>query len=312
MGIQRRLPQSDESRLKALNAAKNKKDNTPPSKIVLTPNTITRLDSTQPDYAAKMLDRGKALQAQSTATEALEKAKAKTVMFISHFIQTFNNSVDRGVFAKSDRAFYQLDVNSNRVPDLKSEADILLWGNRLIDGDAQRVAAGGAAMGFPTIAEVTTVFNDFKNLDNAQSAKKDAYDDAQEAVSTLKEEVDKLILRMWDEVETAYNDEPITSKRRKSREWGVVYVSTTETVIEGTVTNFNDNTPLADADVLIVETDNSTKTDANGKYKLTTQAIDNVTVSVAKENFVRENITVNIPGGKNAPPIKQDVKLKPS
>ena len=59
-------------------------------------------------------------------------------------------------------------------------------------------------MVMPSIAEVTAEVNLFKTLNASQSTLKDAYDNAQEAVSDMRPEVDSLILRIWDEVETAF------------------------------------------------------------------------------------------------------------
>ena len=95
----------------------------------------------------------------------------------------------------------------------------------MVDGDAARVAAGGAAMGFPDINEVADAFQDFRTKHTEKSNKKDAYDRAQEVVEKMRKKVDKLIRRIWDEVETAYNDEELPSIRRKARAWGVIYVA---------------------------------------------------------------------------------------
>jgi len=221
----RRLPKSDEQRNDALTAAKKRKDVTLPAEMVLTPNTAIRLDALQPVFHEKMRLRGLALKEQSNLTFQVEETKNTCRMYISHFIQSFNNGVDRGMFPASDRAHYQLDVSSNSVPSLKSEADILRWGQRLIDGDADRVAAGGKKMSMPTIIQLTNVFNDFNDINLQQSLKKEAYDRAQEEVSGMRTEADKLTLRIWDEVETAFTEEDPSSKRRKAREWGVVYIT---------------------------------------------------------------------------------------
>ncbi|MEK6616195.1 MAG: hypothetical protein AABZ32_08815, partial [Bacteroidota bacterium] len=226
MSIHRKLPGTDETRNLALSAAKTKKDNTASADIVITPNTITRLDAMQPLLSSAMQARGSALQAQSTATSAKNTAQERARMFVSHFIQTFNNGVEREVFPAAHRAFYQLDVSSNSGPEMDTEALVTLWGQRLITGDAARIAAGGTPMAMPTIAQVTVECNSFDTADIAQSTTKDAYDTAQEIISDMRINADLLILRIWDEVETAFNDEEISSKRRKAREWGVVYVDT--------------------------------------------------------------------------------------
>src|SRR3972149_5828281 len=128
MAIRRTLPNSDETRNLALTAAKTKKDNTLPASIVITPNTITRLDATQPLLFSAMQARANALQAQSAATLLKNTTEKQAKMYISHFIQAFNNGVDRGIFPAAHRAFYQLDVSSNSVPDMNTEALIILWG----------------------------------------------------------------------------------------------------------------------------------------------------------------------------------------
>ena len=38
-------------------------------------------------------------------------------------------------------------------------------------------------------------------------------------------EADAVVEKVWDEVETFYNEETPASIRRKAREWGIIYVS---------------------------------------------------------------------------------------
>jgi hypothetical protein len=304
MGIKRRLPNSDETRHIALSTAKTKKDNTPPGNIVITPNTTTRLDAAQPLFAQKMQARGKVLQLQSDSTSAKATAQAKAKMYISHFIQTFNMGVDRGIFPASHRAFYQLDVSSKSVPLLNTEPLVTLWGQRLIDGDVERLAAGGVAMPMPTIAEVTTECNVFKTANIEQSTAKDAYDKAQEAVSGMRPEVDKLILRIWDEVETAFNDEPIESKRRKAHEWGVVYVSTQKTTFTGTVTDAATGNPLQNVNVALVESGDIVQTLPDGTYTLSTIFTGEGTLEFALEGYETQTLPVEVHEGGS---VTQDV-----
>ena len=306
MSLQRKLPQSDVKRKIALDAGKTKKDNTAPADVVLTSNTGTRLDSTQPLFKQKMQERGNALQAQSDATAAKDAAMAKSKMFISHFIQCFNNGVKRGVFPASHKAFYQLDVNSDSVPQMDTEAEVNLWGNHLIDGDAERITAGGAAMSMPAITEVTTEVNLFQTLNADQSTAKDAYDNAQEAVCDMRPKVDSLILRFWDEVETAFNDEPIESKRRKAREWGVVYVSTQKATITGLVTDSVSGDPLQNVNVALVESEEVVQTDEEGRYNLKTSYTGEGTLEFAFDGFTTQTFPVTIEEGGE---LTQDVSL---
>ena len=306
MSLTRKLPQSDVTRKIAFDTSKTKKDNTAPADVVLTPNTITRLDTTQPLFSQKMQERGNALQAQTNATAAKDAAMGKAKMFISHFIQGFNNGADREVFPHSHKAFYQLDVNSDSVPKMDTEAEVTLWGDHLIEGDAERILAGGAAMVMPSIADVTTEVNNFKTLNAAQSTAKDAYDNAQEAVSDMRLEADKLLLRIWDEVETAYNDEPIESKRRKAREWGVVYVSTQKATITGLVTDSATSNPLQNVNVALIESEEIVQTDEEGRYTLKTSYTGEGNLEFSLEGYTTQTIPVTIEEGGE---LTQDVSL---
>ena len=270
MALSRRLPNSDEGRKTAQDLAKGKMDNTPAPDIVLSANTQSRLDALQPDFEAKMQARDDALVNQTIATRVKDTAMAEDRILISAFIQTFNAGVKRGIFPKEHRAFYHLDVNSESVPPLTSEADVIEWGGWLIDGDLRRIAAGGAAMAMPTIAEVSAKHTIFLNAVHAQSTKKDDYDTAQEAVQAMRPDVDALILRIWNEVETAFDNESIESRRRNAREWGVVYVSTTKSLITGTVTDLDLSTLLANVNVTLVEAEETVQTDEAGIYNLNT------------------------------------------
>jgi hypothetical protein len=306
MGLSRRLPTTDVTRKIALDAAKTKKDNTAPADVVLTPNTITRVDTTQPLFSHKMQERGNALQAQTDATAAKDAAMGKAKMYISHFFQGFNNGADRGVFPHSHKAFYQLDVNSDSVPPMDTEAEVTLWGDHLINGDAERILAGGAAMAMPAIANVTTEVNNFKTLNTAQSTAKDAYDNAQEAVSDMRTEVDSLILRIWNEVETAFDDEPIESKRRKAREWGVVYVSTQKATITGMVTDSVSGNPLQNVNVALVESEEIVQTDEEGRYTIKTSYTGDGNLEFSLEGYTTQTIPVTIEEGGE---LTQDVSL---
>ena len=63
------------------------------------------------------------------------------------------------------------------------------------------------------------------NLKTNQTSKKDAYDKEQEDVDNLRETAADIILDVWDEVEFTFRKNTASSKRRKAREYGVVYIT---------------------------------------------------------------------------------------
>lgn len=221
----RRLPNTDDGRLSAMRAAKNKAESTSATDLAFSAETLKRLDDFLPLFRQEMNERGEALSGQAESTGEKEQAQERAAMFISHFIQGFNHAVARGKYSAADRAYYQLHVNQEDLPELSSASDVTLWGKNLIDGEAARTAAGGEAMSNPTIAEVEVAYNDFVQKDQAQSAQKDEYDKEQEDVEAKRPEADDLVLDIWDEVEFTFRKDDPPSKRRKAREYGVVYVS---------------------------------------------------------------------------------------
>ena len=183
-----------------------------------------------------------------------------------------------------------LDVSSNSVPSLSSEEKLKTWASRLETGDPLRVAGGGAAMSNPTIAELSVVFTDMKAANTSQSNLKDDYDKAQESVAALRSEVDSLILRIWNEVETYFSEEDIESKRRKSREWGVVYSeTTTDFSLTGKVTDTG-NTPIENAVVEVLEAGVTVHTNASGDYNVPAVPDGFYTINVSKEHFLTQSV----------------------
>lgn len=222
----RQLPQTDDERLKALQTAKEKAEATDPALWAIGSGTKTKLDDLYNSFSQEMAERGSALADQAPASEKEDTAMARAEKLMSHFWQVFNLAIDRGKYEKGDRAYYQAPVGSKEIPWGQSEAEIVLWGSRLIEGEATRIAEGGIAMTNPDIDEVKIAYDAFIVEHNAQSAAKDKYDDEQKDVEDMRPEVDDFVQNdLWAEIEHHFRREEPPSLRRKAREWGVVYRS---------------------------------------------------------------------------------------
>jgi len=219
----RQLPQTDSARLQALQAAANKAATVDPAELAFSSESKTLLDTVLPQWKQETEERGQALSAQSEASSAARDQKARLRMWLSHFFQNLNMGIEREVFQASDRAFYQMDVSQTTLPDTTTEADLLMWADRLVVGEAARTGAGGTAIPFPTVAEVEAELTQCRTLCDERSAKKDAFDKEQEDVEAMRDQVDGLIRDIWDEVEFAFRREQPSSLRRKAREYGVYY-----------------------------------------------------------------------------------------
>ncbi|MCX6198117.1 MAG: carboxypeptidase regulatory-like domain-containing protein [Bacteroidetes bacterium] len=305
----RRLPNSATSRIKAMRTGKERKDAIPaPLVIPYSAGTITKLDVFYPAYKLKVEAMENALQAQTNVSGTVRDNRQMAEWLISDFFSNLQSAVRRKLFNASVRTFYGLAVSDAKIPVLNSEADISFWGDKAATGEAARIAAGGVAITFPAIAEVTAAVTNFKNPNMAQAAAKEAYDAAQEAVEADHADADKLVLKMWNETEAAFDEGNKSSMRRKAREWGVVYVPTPgealspdDFSITGKITDSVTGTPVGDAVVLIVESNTIETTDCHGNFYIPVQTPGTYTIKVFKNGYRNKNVSgVSVVAGEIA------------
>jgi hypothetical protein len=223
----RQLPRTEEGRYNALRNAKTKAANTP-GQTVIQAATLTQVDDAETELKALIQNSNIKLEEQTSATALVEQSFYTCRMWYSHLIQHLNDAIARNDagFIPSVRAYYNINVNDDKVPEINSYDDLKTRGQQLIDGEADRVAAGGTNMSFPKVSEFKSLqFVPFITNLIAQSIAKDAFDIAQEAIQVKIPTYDTLIKRTWNEIELAFSDEAPASKRRKAREWGVVYTT---------------------------------------------------------------------------------------
>lgn len=295
----RRLPRNNSERSNALNRAKERIDQIPPpAEVPYRPDTVARLNLMQDDYASKRTTATTALSLQTEATMLVNQTRTLAGYFIADMLEAMQRAVRRGTFTASARAYYQLPVGESHIPQMRTESEVLEWGKKTIDGETARVAAGGAAITFPDLTEVEAAYNAFKTANLQQADRKTEYDNAQHAIATANEDVDKLILKLWNETETFFDEGDKPSMRRKAREWGVVYVpskgevpSATDFSVIGKVT-LQDGTPLADVS-LSLSTGNAgvqTFTDATGNFYFGVVSAGTYQLQATKEGFDDEVI----------------------
>ena len=221
----RQLPASDPTRSQAISAAFQKNAAVAPADRLISAATAASLTTFAPNWQTQVAERADALGLQTASTAVLDGIAVRLRMTVSHFIQVYQLGVARGVFSPSGRSSYELSVNEETVPALTSEADLLLWANRIVTGETRRTTnfPTEPAMAMPSASEVADVLSDYQNELAHQTTVKDAYDDEQADVTALRPAADALIKDIWDEVEFALRRLDPPSLRRRAREWGVFY-----------------------------------------------------------------------------------------
>jgi hypothetical protein len=295
MAIRRTLPKSSNSRFDALKAAKLKKDNTAAANIAITPATSNRLDTIYTQFGAAR-NTLSVKQAESIlSTSQKTRLLAKLALKGSHYMQVLNMHIAEEIFPAAYRAYFKIETSSTALPPLKTEADIVAAAQSILDGEPNMIAAGGTAITFPTKAAIKTLLDAVEAKQNEQSIKKDATDAAEQALGTLNAEADAVIKKVWDEVETYWNEEPTESMRRKAREWGVVYISDTlKATITAIIKDKDTAVAIDAATISIVSSDEAITTDATGAFTLKSGNEDAQVLRIEKTGYTPKDINLNL------------------
>lgn len=298
-------PESDRQRIKALFRAKAKYEATAPANRAFSQALYDRLVAFLPEYDLRLQQRGSARSAQTAATAAIRPQRRKMELYVSHFIMGLNNAIEREELAKADRGYYQLKTGKRSRPLLNTDARLKQWADNIIAGEAKRVAAGGVPLSNPSAAQVEAQLNLFIPLIQELTTRKDAYDGAQEAVAALWAEADDIIADVWDEVLFHFRKDPAPSRRRKAREWGVVYLPTKgecfspdEFSAVGSVITASGHRALANVDVMVIETDARSHSDRKGLFLIGLLPPGSYTIRFSLAGYITKEVELETVAGK--------------
>lgn len=220
----RRLPNTDNARLKALNIALSKGKELPPFKLAFSQRSNQQLQSFLNKYEHAMSYYRQCYVMQTKKNDDYSAILKKARLYISHFIQVINMAILRGELQPEVRKYYGLTPGESKIPSLNTENDIVKWGEQLMKGEAQRIAEGSSPVTNPTIAIVRVRYETFLDAYHYQKTLQKNTARALEKLSQLRSEADRIILQVWNEVEESFRDLPDDLRREKAKEYGLVYV----------------------------------------------------------------------------------------
>lgn len=219
----RRLPNNEQARLRALKTALEKGANLPPFELPYSQNSLKRLRGFFPEYERlfKQLEETRSnLSAKNKKYVELQK---KARLYLSHFIQVMNLSIQRGELKPEARKFYGIKENTNALPKLNTEQELLKWGEKIINGEPERIANGGNPVTNPTVAVVKVRYDQFLDSYKYQNSLRETYKRLLSSIVRMREEADSIILAIWNEVESFYSKLPENERIEKCKVFGVVY-----------------------------------------------------------------------------------------
>ena len=221
----RRLPKTDQARIRALRNAVESSVQGGVFTNVLSHNTYYRAKTFLDKFSREVSTYKRCVAEQSTkrGNEKYEAALKRARMYVSHFIQVLSMSIMRGEIARDKRPYYGLVQDEDTVPNLFSEASVLEWGVKIIEGERRRQAEGGVPIYNPTMGRVVVAFELFKEMYDKQHSLQERTAEALRNISDMRFECDEIIFDAWGEIENAFSGLTGEAKIKKCSEYGVIY-----------------------------------------------------------------------------------------
>ncbi|MCE1197671.1 MAG: hypothetical protein LWW85_01775 [Marinilabiliales bacterium] len=219
----RRLPNTDQARLRAINTAIVMGQKKPLEELAFSASTLARIRAFFPGFETNLIHHKLARAQQDKNSRSYLETAKKARIYLSHFIQILNFSIQRGDMRPDVRNFYGM-VGDKKSPSLILESELLEWGKKIIEGEHQRVLHGGNPLYNPSIAVVKVKFDQFVDAYHFQKTLQSNTARWTQKVAGMRDEADEIILDLWNEVEESFAAYAEEIKREKSSEYGVVYV----------------------------------------------------------------------------------------
>ncbi|NJM16372.1 MAG: hypothetical protein HC896_14250 [Bacteroidales bacterium] len=208
------MPNTDVSRLKALKTAYRKAKELPPFNLAFSQSAFQLVQSFLPGFEKSILNYKHGYKNQVEKNKDYIKEMSRAKLYISHFIQVLNMAIVRGELSADNRAFFNMDVKEKKLPTLNTEADIIKWGERLIQGERNRKIKGLTPISNPTIAVVQVRYEKFMDAFQFQKTIQKTNAMHLNKLASLRREADNIIQKVWNEVEDAYMNLPEEEKER--------------------------------------------------------------------------------------------------
>lgn len=220
----RRLPTTDQARKRAITAALRMGETMKLSDLAFSKKSLEVLNEFQNEFEIALRRNKEEQDKQLERNKAFTEFQRKARMYVSHFIQVLNMAILRDEIKPRARVFYGLNTADITLPPLGTEEEILEWGEKVINGEQQRINEGGSPIYNPSIALVKVHFSAFKDVYMLQKVFQDDSSLVKTGIIMLREKADNIIRQMWNEIEESFEYLSPKEKRKKAAQYGVIYV----------------------------------------------------------------------------------------
>lgn len=222
----RRLPTTDQARLRALQTALNKVNQTNVKNIPFADHSIEELQTVKNQFENALKHYELNIKQQTENHQNYKTYFETARLYLSHFMQVLIFASERGEINGGIKYYGNLETYNGRIPALNSEQEILEWGKIMVDGEQKRVREGGSAIYSPSIALVKFKLQEFQDAAIFQQNLKRNTLRSFEKMQTLRKTTNDFISQLWTDIENHLELEAANPemKRRLAEEFGIVYV----------------------------------------------------------------------------------------
>jgi len=220
----RRLPNTDQARLRALKAALQKGMQLNPFDLAYSQKLFLELQAFLPQYEQAISQYTFSKDRQAKYGKLLSDQFKITRLYVSHFIQVLNFCITRGEIKPEVREMYGFDINEKSVPELGTEQQLLQVGKQVIDGEEKRSMMGGSRIYNPSIAMVKIKYEKFVEYFTNHKNLLITTQKMHEKVTDLRAFADHLVLTVWNEIEAKFEQLEGEDKRHKCSNYGIIYL----------------------------------------------------------------------------------------
>lgn len=219
----RRLPKTDRSRLKALKTLLDNNNIYTVRERFIAWKDINDAKTAYDKLltAVKQYDLDK--KAQIRGHERIEQLQRNATLYMSHFIQVLKMGIERGEIRRSVLQLYSLPDESNGQINLQVIAQLLELGPKIIEGEKERIKKGGRPIYNPTIGMVSTHFDIFAEAYSRSRKLQQRTRDTEAKLKEMRPEIDALILKIWDQIETHFMGERVIDRVEECEKYGIKY-----------------------------------------------------------------------------------------
>ena len=220
----RRLPNTDQARLRALRVAVKMADSVAPANLLFSQKIALEVKAFLPHFEQAILRYGDNRNSQASLGKQVAEAGKHARLYLSHYIQVFNMCIARGEIKPEAREMIGMEADHTTIPDITTDTQLIEWGAKVVEGEEKRQMSGfGNRIYNPSIAVVKVKLQQFSDIYNTHRDMIQTINKYHDKLDEIRAKADELILSIWNEVEASQQPLNSTEKRDICQDYGIVY-----------------------------------------------------------------------------------------